>query len=248
MESIHFDSGIHPLTTASLLLLPGSLCDAALWEPQVAAIGDRWRISVPSVTGLDSIEAMAEAVLADAPERFCLAGFSMGGRIALEMLRRQPERIERLALIGASVHPVADGEAARRQPMIELASTQGMTAVAKNWIPRLVHPSRLDDTEFMSRLMDMTCRFTPQDYAEENHALLNRPDPRPLLETIAIPTLVLAGRQDPLSTPERNTDIAGRIPGAKLVLLDDCGHFPTLEAPDPSTAALLDWLGPEGPL
>ena len=226
----------------ALLLLPGSLCDDALWAPQIKALG-RADVSVPRLSGLDSIETMAEAVLDGAPERFSLAGFSMGGRIALEMLRRAPGRVTRLALMDTSVHPVAEGEAARRKPMIDLAFSEGMEAVARSWIPRLVHPSRLDDEALMSLLLRMTARFTAQDYAEENRALLNRPDPRPVLATIACPTLVLTGRQDPLSTPERNQEIAGSIPGAELVILDDCGHFPTLEAPERTTAAMRDWLG-----
>jgi pimeloyl-ACP methyl ester carboxylesterase len=186
---------------------------------------------------------MAEAVLKDAPTSFSLAGFSIGGRVALEMIRRAPERILRLALIGSSVHPLADGEAARRQPMIDMAREHGMGAVAASWIPRLVPAARHDDAELMLELRDMTCRFSAEDYADEVHALLNRPDPRPLLAGIRCPALVLAGREDPLSTPERNTDLAARIPGARLLLIDGCGHFPMLEAPDATNAALLAWLG-----
>ena len=225
-----------------LLLLPGSLCDEAIWEPQMAALGGRWSVNVPHMAGLNSIAAMAAAALNDAPAQFSLAGFSMGGRVALEMMRLAPDRIERLALLDSSVHPVASGETGRRQELIDLAFSEGMEAVARVWLPRLVHPARRDDAALMSRLTEMTCRFTAQDYADEVHALLNRPDPQPVLGAIRCPTLVLSGRQDPLSTPERNSDIAGRIATAELVILDDCGHFPQLEASEATSEALERWL------
>jgi len=216
-----------------------------VWDPFVAVLEPEWRVRIPHLGGVDSIEAMAERVLAESPERFSLAGFSMGGRIALEMFRRAPERIERLALVGSSVHPVAEGEAERRQPLIDLARNDGMGAVAASWIPRLVPVGRQGDGELMGRLMEMTCRFSAQDYADEVHALLNRPDPRPVLDAIRCPTLIMAGREDPLSPPERNTALAGLVQGARLVLIDGCGHFPMLEAPAIANQALLEWLGAE---
>ena len=226
-----------------LILVPGSLCDERVWQYQAAGLADLADIMIPHLHGHDSLADMAAATLAEAPERFALAGFSMGGRVALEMMRQAPERITRLALLDASIHPVADGEAPRRQPQIDMAHAQGMAALARWWNPRITPPARHDDAAFMGLLEAMACTFTAQDYEKEVNALLRRPDPRDLLPGIAVPTLILAGAQDPLSTPDRNRAIAQAIPGARLVLVEDAWHFPMLEQPGIVTAELRQWLG-----
>jgi pimeloyl-ACP methyl ester carboxylesterase len=225
-----------------LVLVPGSLCDERVWHNQVRDLAGIADVFVPHLHGYDSLPAMAEAVLAEAPERFALAGFSMGGRVALEIVRRAPERITRLGLIDSSVHPIAEGEAVRRQPQIDMARSEGMTAFARWWNPQIVHTSFRDDAAFMGLLEAMAESFTPDQYAQEVRALLERPDARGVLATIAVPTLVLHGIDDILSNPERNRMIAEAVPGAKLVTIDGAAHFPMLEKPAEVTAALKDWL------
>ena len=226
----------------SLILVPGSLCDARVWQYQARDLADLAEIRIPHLHGHDSLTGMAEAVLREAPASFALAGFSMGGRVALEVFRAAPGRVTRLALLDASVHPIADGEAARRQPQIDMAFGDGMAALARWWNPRITPPARHGDAAFMGLLEAMACTFTPEDYRREVAALLDRPDPRDLLARIAVPTLILAGAQDPLSTPERNRAMAAAIPDAKLMLVEDAFHFPMLERPEAVTAALRDWL------
>jgi pimeloyl-ACP methyl ester carboxylesterase len=226
----------------NLMLLAGSLSDEQVWHHQIADLSGLCNIDTPHFTAYDRLDAMARAALAEAPERFALAGFSMGGRVAIEMMRLAPERIERLALVAASVHPLGAGEAEKRQPLIDLAHRDGMEAVAKAWLPRIVHPSRIEDKAFMGFLTEMACRFTPEEYEREVRALLNRPDARPVFSTITCPTLILVGRNDPLSTHERIADLAVRLSHAELMIFDDCGHFPMLEAPRAVNAALRHWL------
>lgn len=225
-----------------LVLIPGSLCDERVWHYQVEALGDVAEISIPSLHGHDSLVSIAEAVLETAPDRFALAGFSMGGRVALEMYRLAPESVTRLALIGSSVHPVAEGEAERRQPQITKAREEGMATLAAWWNPKIAHPSRRDDASFMGLLESMACTFSPEDYENEVRALVSRPDSRDLLDRITVPSLILAGADDPLSTPDRNFAMAASIPGARLVIVEGAGHFPMLENPTAVTAALGDWL------
>lgn len=225
-----------------LVLVPGSLCDGRVWANQRRDLADIADITIPSLHGHDSLVSMAQAVLADAPQRFALAGFSMGGRVALEILRLAPERVTRLALIDASVHPIAAGEAERRQPQIDMAKKDGLAALSRWWNPKIVHPSRVDDAEFMGLLESMALTFSPEDYEKEVHALLNRPDPRDLLPGIGVPVLILAGDQDPLSTMERNRAMADAIPGATLVTIADAAHFPMLEKPAAVSSAMRHWL------
>lgn len=226
----------------NLVLVPGSLCDERVWSNQQRDLADTADIIIPNLHGHDSLVSMAEAILAQAPDKFALAGFSMGGRVALEMWRLAPERITRLALIDASVHPIGEGEAERRQPQIDLAKSEGLAALAAWWNPKIVHPSKLDDGEYMALLESMALTFSPEDYEKEVGALLNRPDPRGLLAGIDVPVLILAGEQDPLSNPDRNRAMADAIPGAKLVMIADAAHFPMLEKPGEVSAALREWL------
>lgn len=229
-------------TKQNLVLVPGSLCDERVWQHQVRDLADLADITVASVHGQDSLDGMARAILATAPKQFALAGFSMGGRVALEMFRLAPDRITRLALLDSSIHPVAEGEAERRAPQIEKARAEGMEALVKWWNPKIAHPSKRDDADFIGLLDAMACAFTPEEYEMEARALLNRPDPRPLLSDITVPVLVLAGEDDPISGPERNARIAEAIPGAVRISLADTGHFPMLEKPDEVTAAMREWL------
>jgi pimeloyl-ACP methyl ester carboxylesterase len=231
----------HPRRPA-LLLLPGSLCDEWLWRRQTAALCNDVEIHVPHVLDHDSLSAMAQAVLSNAPARFALAGFSMGGRVALEVLRAAPQRVERLALLDATTHPVKESEAGRRQEMLDLALGSGMQAVAAVWVPRMVLPAHQEDAALMQGLAAMHARFTPQVYQKEMRALLNRPDAREVLPLIKVPTLIMAGRQDPISTPTQNEALAAQIPGATLELVDQCGHFLPVEAPEAVNLALRRWL------
>ena len=169
-------------------------------------------------------------------------GHAMGGRVALEVIRRAPERVTVLGLIGTTVHPVREGEAARRQTQIDLAHRSGMTALAEAWLPRVLHPARLKDAALMEGLKQMYSRFTPEEYEREVHALLERPDPRDVLGQIRCRTLVLSGRDDPLCAPEQSQSLAAQIAGAQLAIIDECAHFPTVEQPQAVTSALAPLL------
>ena len=232
---------------STLMLLPGLMCDAVVWAPQVAALGKQAQCVVPAWGLLDSLTAMAQQVLAEAPtERFSVAGHSMGGRVALEVMRLAPQRVERLALLDTGTHALPAGEAgakerAGRMALLELARTQGMRAMGRQWARGMVHPSRLDTPLFES-ILDMIERSNPDQFAAQINALLTRPDAASLLPTIQCPTLVLCGRDDAWSPPAQHEAMQAAIPNASLSIIEHCGHMCTMEQPQALNDALAAWM------
>jgi pimeloyl-ACP methyl ester carboxylesterase len=223
-------------------LLPGLLCDAAIWQAQTARLSLDFDVRVPNFFGYDSIPSMARGVLADAPEQFAVAGHSMGGRVALEIMRLAPERVERLALLNTGIHEVREGEAEKRQVLVDLAFAKGMKALAAAWAPPMVAPRRVNDAALMGEITAMVCRATPDIFHGQISALLNRPTVRELLGTIRCPVQVIGARQDGWSPVAQHEEIASLIPGTALTCIEDCGHMSPMEQPAAVAAALTRWL------
>ena len=232
------------MTTLPLYLLPGLLCDRTVWAPQIAAFEPNRPVVVPNFWGLDSFEIMAESVLAAAPPRFAVAGHSMGGRVALELVRRAPERVERLALLSTGVHPPREGEAGPRQELVVLAEREGMQALVRRWLPPMLHPRHRDDRVLVGAIEAMWCRATPQIFARQIHAALTRRDLNPFLVAITCPTLILCGAEDSWSPAAQHEAMAAAIPGAQLAIIPECGHMAPLEAPEAVNAEMRRWLAP----
>jgi pimeloyl-ACP methyl ester carboxylesterase len=226
----------------ALFLLPGLLCDRSVWTYQEQALSRDADVTVADFYGFDSLGDMAQSVLERAPERFAVAGHSMGGRVALEIVRRAPERVARLAVLDTGTHPKRPGEAEKRQVLVDLARREGMEALARQWLPPMVHPDRLNDAPMMRALTEMVCRATPEIFERQVRALLGRPDFGPLLPTIKCPTLVACGRQDAWSPLDQHEAIAAAIPSATLAVIEDSGHMTTVEAPAAVTGFLQAWL------
>ena len=231
----------------SLLLLPGLMCDASVWAPQVAALSPQARCHVLDYGLRDSLTGMAQQVLDEAPEeRFALAGHSMGGRVALEVMRLAPQRVTHLALLDTGTHPRAAGaagdkERAGRMALLSIAQAQGMRAMGQQWLRGMVHPNVVD-TPLFDAMLAMLARSSPAQFAAQIQALLDRPDAAPQLHAVSCPTLVLTGRQDAWSPPEQHEAMAQAIPGAVLSIVEECGHMSTLEQAGAVNAALADWL------
>lgn len=229
------------------MLLPGLNCDAATWAPQVAALKDQANCIIPAWGLRDSLTAMAQQVLEEAPtEHFCMAGHSMGGRVALEVMRLAPQRVDRLALLDTGTHPLAAGEAgekerAGRMALLKIAQEQGMRAMAKQWARGMVHPDRLD-TPIHEAVLDMFERGNAAQFAAQINALLGRPNAAALLPTITCPTLVLTGREDGWASPAQHEAIAAVLPNATLTVIEHCGHMSTMEQPQAICDALAAWL------
>jgi len=229
--------------TAGLVLLPGLLCDARLWQPQVDALGDRAPAWVADLTRDDSMAAMAERVLSEAPfERFALAALSMGGYVALEIMRRAPQRVERLALMDTQARADTEEARARRLALMELASKGRFLGVTDRLMPLLMHASRLADERLTGLVKDMANSVGPEAFLRQQKAIMDRVDSQPGLAEIRCPTLVLCGEQDMLTPLERHVELAEAIAGSTLVSLPACGHLSTLERPVEVSRALSGWL------
>lgn len=230
--------------TTNLVLLPGLLCDGALFAPQIAGLADICRPWVADLTHDDSIEAMARRVLAEAPPGpFALLGLSMGGYVAQEILRQDAGRVTRLALLDTRARPDEAEETRRRRMLIQLASGgEGFAPVTGRMLPLLIHPERTGDEALVSTIRTMAEGVGLQAYLRQQHAIMQRPDFRPALPAIRCPTLVLCGRQDALTPLVFHEEMAQAIDGARLVIIEHCGHLATLEQPDAVNAALRAWL------
>lgn len=225
-----------------LLLLPGLLNDRRVFAPQIAALEPAVEIVVADLTGADTIGALAAGVLAASPPRFALAGFSMGGYVAFEILRQAPERVARLALLDTQARPDAPEQTARREALIGLAAIGKFKGVTPSLLPQLVHPSRLGDRAVVDPILAMAASVGRDGFVRQQRAIMGRADSRPLLPAIRMPVLVLCGREDRPTPLEASVEMAEAIPGATLAVVDECGHMAPLERPAAVTAALAGWL------
>src|SRR5262245_10857853 len=225
-----------------LVLVPGLLCTGALWAPQIAALADIADCQVADHTQHDTMAGIARAILAAAPERFALAGLSMGGYISYEILRQAPDRVERLALLDTGSRADTPERTAARRDLIATAERGGVRRAQELLMPVLIHASRLGERALVDTVLQMAVDTGLEAFKRQEAALIGRPDNRPLLASIRCPTLVLVGREDALTPPDLAREIAAGIPGAKLVIIPDCGHLSTLERPEAVNRALRAWL------
>lgn len=225
---------------APLLLLPGLLCDRALWEPQLAGLADIADMTVGDLTRDDSMGGMARSILAAAPPRFALAGLSMGGYVSFEIMRQAPERVERLALLDTSARPDRPEQTKDRQELIALAKQGRFKGVTPTLVPRWVH--RMYQPQIVETVTTMTQRVGGEAFIRQQTAIMGRPDSRPGLARISCPALVLCGYEDAATPVELHREMAADIADAHLVIVPDCGHLSTIERPEAVNTALRRWL------
>ena len=227
----------------NLVLVPGLLCDEALWQPQVSALADVARCWTADLTRSSTMAEVAADVLRDAPfDNFALAGLSMGGYVALEIVRQARHRVERLALLDTSARADTPEQTKKREEFISLAERGRFPAVTDALLPLLLHKTRLADRELVTTVKKMAKDTGKEAFIREERAIMTRRNSLPLLPSITCPTLVLCGRQDALTPLDRHDEIAAAIPGSKLKIIEDCGHLSTLERPLEVSDALRSWL------
>ena len=226
-----------------LVLIPGLLCSAALWTEQICALSDIANVTVADHTRHASMREIASAILAAAPARFALAGLSMGGYIAFEIIRQAADRVTRLALLDTGARADAPERRQGRLRLIALAEQDGAARAQQELLPLLVHAQRLTDKALIDTIVQMATDTGVEAFTRQQWAIMARPDYRPLLAQISCPTLVLVGAEDALTPLALAQEIADGIAGARLVIVADCGHLSTLERPQAVNRALRAWLG-----
>ena len=226
----------------TLILVPGLLCDSRLWDHQTRYLADCADIRVADTLRDDSIADMASRLLDTAPDRFALAGLSMGGYVALEVMRQAPDRVSRLAILDSSARADTEEQTSRRRGLLELAKLGRFKGVTPRLMPLLLHTDRMQDAALTQTVMDMATAVGQEAFVRQQTAILNRRDSRDTLGSITVPALVAVGRQDTVTPLEVAAELAEGIPRARLAVIEDCGHLSTLERPQAVTALLRDWL------
>lgn len=226
----------------TIVFLPGLLCDASVFAAQIEALTPVADVKVADFSSATSITEMGEIALRASDGPLSLIGYSMGGRAALEAVRIAPQRVARLCLMDTGFAPPRETETAVRQALIDVGHKDGMAVLAAKWLPPMLHPDREADPALLAPLTEMVLRASPQQNERQLRALLSRPDARPVLGTIKCPTTVIVGRQDRWASLEQHQEMTAAIAGARLVIIEDSGHFVPVEQPEALSRALLDWL------
>lgn len=230
------------MTRSSLVMIPGLMCTEVLFDAQIAGLRDIAEVTIGDHMQSDTIAGIARDVLAAAPAEFALAGLSMGGYVAFEILRQAPERVKRLALLDTSARPDLPEQMANRERLVAHAQKRGIESAAEQLLAKLVAPSRRNDDAISAKIIDMARATGVEAFARQQKAIAGRADSRPLLARISCPTLVLVGSDDELTPPSIAAEMASAIPGCRLEVIQGAGHLSAMEEPSDVTAALRFWL------
>ncbi len=228
-----------------VVLIPGLTCTARLYAEQIPALWQFGPVTIADHRRDDSMAAIARRILAAAPPRFALAGLSMGGYIAFEIMRQAPERVAKLALLDTGARGGhAGADRAAQASLMAMAKDGRYAEIPELAFPLYVHRNRHGDAALKRIVRAMAEDTGLEAYLRQQQAIISRPDSRPGLAAISCPTLVLVGEGDEATPPELAREIAAGIPGSRLVMIPDSGHLSTLEQPDAVTKALVEWMRP----
>ncbi|MBI1219382.1 MAG: alpha/beta fold hydrolase [Rhodobacteraceae bacterium] len=225
----------------TLMIIPGLGSDAAVWQPTIAALDGRVNCLVGNTHGDNSLPGMARRVLDQAPATFALAGVSMGGMVALEIMRIAPQRVTHLALVDTNARPDTAGQRAYRYLSSAVVAIPGLLGrLSASSARSLVHTSA--PPEVRKELAEMGVRVGAKVYIRQSTAVASRKDQRPVLRTISIPTVVVVGSDDRITPLNLSQEIHDLTPGSTFQVLPDCGHLPPIEKPARLAAILLELM------
>lgn len=225
-----------------LVLLPGMMCDARLYGPQIAALSGTVPIHLAPIGAHETVEAQAAEILETAPTRFALAGLSMGGIVAMEVFRQAPERIDRLALLDTNPRAELDEVKVRREPQIQKVRGGELEKVMRDELIPNYFAGSVAPEPLAGLCMAMALDLGPDVFERQSRALQSRPDQQETLKSVTCPTLILMGAEDRLCPRDRHELMHALVAGSTLEIIDGAGHLPTLEQPGAVTAALKTWL------
>lgn len=225
-----------------LVLLPGMMCDARVFGPQIAELSSEFVVTCAPITQGDRIEEIATGILPMLPEKFALAGLSMGGIVAMEILRRAPDRVTRVALMDTNPLAETPQSSTAYEPLIVGARAGRLEQVMREFMrPEFLAPGP-DREAILEMVVEMGVYLGPDTFIRQVRALQRRLDQQRTLRTTKVPALVMCGEHDGLTPVKRHTFMADLIPYADLKIIEGAGHLPTLEQPAAATAALRDWM------
>jgi len=225
-----------------LLLIPGMMCDARLFTPQITEFSAERAVHVASIARCESIGDMAHTILQTAPKQFALAGLSMGAMVAMEIVRRAPERVTRVALMSTNSQSETPAVAASREPQIVGVLAGRLPEIMQDVMRPEYLAAGPERVKVLTLIQDMALALGEGEFVRQSKALQRRPDQQKTLRKIRMPTLVLCGAEDTLTPPRRHQFMSELIPYATLKIIDGAGHVPTIEAPEATNAALREWL------
>jgi pimeloyl-ACP methyl ester carboxylesterase len=234
--------GAMSVDSLPIVLLPALLCSPRLYAEALPALWRHGSVTLADTRSDDSMSGIARRVLAAAPPRFALAGLSMGGYVAFEIVRQAPERVAKLALMDTSARPDSPEQSVQRRERVALARAQGIDAVSVSLFERSVHPSNRDSAALREILRVMGQEVGVEAFARQQEAIIGRPDSRPGLSSIRCPTLVLIGDGDELTPLPLAQEMAAGIPGGRLVIVPGAGHLSSLEQPAAVAGELVSFL------
>ena len=229
------------------MLLPGLMCGDAFWQALPAGLPETVRCQTVDYGDADSLTAMAQVVLAAAPPTFALAGHSMGGRVALEVVRLAPARVEKLILMDTGYLARAPGEKgetekAGRMALVDIAHKQGVRAMCAEWVKGMVHPARLTDAALLEAITVMFAQKSADRFSRQQKALLDRPDASDVLASLNMPCLILCGRQDGWSDVAQHEAMNALVPHSQMRVIEDAGHMVLMERPEATAAVIREFL------